>query len=188
MTLLSLPALTPPEIYVIGDVIIHDRAVVAAGSILQATQGHQIVIEEGACIGMGTVITASEGDLVIGKGVILGAGVLVVGSGRIGDHACIGSASTLWNSSVAAMAIVPPGSLLGDRARSITEETSTSNGNIPEAMQQETMFTAEEDGDPWQEPISEVSPSPSHSPVIGQVYINQMLYSLFPGRKPPPPT
>lgn len=195
MTLLSLPTLTSPEIYVIGDVIIHDGAVVAAGSILQAQLGYQIVIEAGACIGMGTVINASEGEIFIGQGVILGTGVLIVGSGRIGNHACIGSASTLWNTSIEALTIVPPGSLLGDRslAKSSESQANNHNGKVP-ATASNPMKSPSLESDPWAEDSTseslvpdppEIPKTTSKEPVVGQVYINQMLYTLFPGRQPP---
>jgi carbon dioxide concentrating mechanism protein CcmN len=196
MTLLSLPMLASAEIYVIGDVIIHASAVIAAGSILQAIGENQVIIEEGACIGMGSVITASQGQIVIGKGVILGAGVLIVGAGKIGNHACIGSGSTLWNASVEAMAVVSPGSLLGDLSRSPTSElpkaNAKTNGKVPASAIDPQILTSEA-SDPWQDPPSEPVPNAgsdpplvrTKSPVVGQVYINEMLYALFPGRKPP---
>jgi carbon dioxide concentrating mechanism protein CcmN len=184
MTLLCLPMLASAEIYVIGDVIIHDSAVIAVGSILQAIDGNQVIIEEGACIGMGSVITASQGQIVIGKGVILGAGVLIVGAGKIGNHACIGSGSTLWNASVEAMAVVSPGSLLGDPSRSPVSELPKTNGKVPASAIDPQILTSEV-SDPWQDPSPDPPPTRTKSPVVGQVYINEMLFALFPGRKPP---
>lgn len=183
MTLLSLPTLTAPEIYVIGDVIIHEKAVVASGAILQAAPGYQIVIEEGACVGMGSVITASQGTITLGKGAILGAGVLMAGSGSIGNHACVGTASTLWNTSVEAMAVVAPGSLLGDVSRQVTAETLQIEDNLPPVA--EILSTIPVEDDPWQEP-SPIVPPREKTPVVGQVYINRLLYTLFPGRQSPP--
>jgi carbon dioxide concentrating mechanism protein CcmN len=73
---------------------------------------------------MGTILTAYQGVIAIGAGAILGTGVLIVGRGEIGENACIGSTTTIFNASVAAMSIVPSGSLIGDTSRQITIEVS----------------------------------------------------------------
>ena len=56
---MPLPLIQPPsrsEVSVIGEVIIHQGAVVAPGTILQAAPNCRIVIHSGACIGMGSLI------------------------------------------------------------------------------------------------------------------------------------
>lgn len=117
MSVLSLPATGNSKIYVSGEVDIDETATIAPGVILQATDQGRIIIKAGACLGMGTVLTANAGSIEIGEGAILGAGVLVVGYGKIGDQACVGTASTLIQTSVAALAVIPPGSLFGDDSR-----------------------------------------------------------------------
>ncbi|PNW36047.1 UNVERIFIED_CONTAM: transferase [Euhalothece sp. KZN 001] len=117
MSVLSLPATGNSKIYVSGEVDIDETATIAPGVILQATDQGRIIIKAGACLGMGTVLTANAGSIEIGEGAILGAGVLVVGYGKIGDQACVGTASTLIQTSVAAMTVIPPGSLFGDDSR-----------------------------------------------------------------------
>lgn len=117
MSVLSLPVTGHTEVYVNGDVTIDQTAAIAPGVILQATAQGKIIIKAGACIGMGTVLTANEGTIEIGEGAVLGAGVLIIGSGQISDRACIGTASTLISTSVGEMELVSPGSLFGDPSR-----------------------------------------------------------------------
>jgi len=138
MSVLSLPATGHTKVYVSGEVEIDETATIAPGVILQATDQGRIIIKAGACLGMGTVLTANEGSIEIGEGAILGAGVLVVGYGKIGDQACVGTASTLIQTSVAAMAVIPPGSLFGDDSRQgnpspeATPATSPATSPTPE--------------------------------------------------------
>lgn len=117
MSVLSLPVTGHTQVYINGDVVIDETAAIAPGVILQATAQGRIIIKAGACIGMGTVITASLGTIEIGEGAVLGAGVLIVGSGKIGDRACLGSASTLIETSITSGEFVSPGTLLGDTSR-----------------------------------------------------------------------
>ncbi len=92
--------------------MVHPTANVATGVMLHADVGSQLVIGAGACIGWGCVLHAHSGTLVIGTGVILGMGTLVIGNSQVGDHACIGSATSIIDSVVLARAIVPPNSLI----------------------------------------------------------------------------
>ncbi|MBR8826492.1 MAG: hypothetical protein DSM107014_01065 [Gomphosphaeria aponina SAG 52.96 = DSM 107014] len=117
------------EIYTVGDVTIHSEAIIAPGVILQAAPGSKIVIRSGACIGMGVILKAYQGTLTIESGVILGAGVLVVGFGTIGKNACVGTASTIFNASVDSMAVLSPGSLIGDTSRQVGELKEAENVN-----------------------------------------------------------
>jgi carbon dioxide concentrating mechanism protein CcmN len=103
--------------------MVHPTANVATGVMLHADDGSQLVIGAGACIGWGCVLHAHNGTLVIGTGVILGMGTLVIGNSQVGDYACIGPASSVINSSVAARAIVPPNSLINAGQKSpVVEE------------------------------------------------------------------
>ena len=100
---MRLPLIHPPtqlNIYVIGDVVIHEGAVIAPGTILQAEPNSRILIREGVCIGMGNIINAYQGDIEIQSGAILGAGVLVIGQSKIGKNTCIGSLTTIINTSI----------------------------------------------------------------------------------------
>ncbi|GBF79292.1 transferase [Aphanothece sacrum] len=220
---MRLPLVYPPtqlDICVIGDVTIHDGAVVAPGTILQAAPNSRIVIREGACIGMGTLLNAYEGDIEIESGAMLGAGVLVVGHSKIGKNACIGSSSTILNTSIAPGTAIEAGSLIGDMSRrpvsseisepsqAIKSETNGSvaatNGSIldsndvipkPETTEVEKPEFVEEMEDLWLEPETEVEEIPEiinppnipnempNVPVVGQIYINQLLCTLFPERQ-----
>lgn len=125
-----LPPLQPvsnSDIRVCGDVIIHPTASIAPGVILQAAPNSSIVIEAEVCIGMGAIINAYQGLIKIESGAILGSGVLIIGAGKIGTNACIGSATTIFNASVSPLTVIVPGSIVGDTSRK--ELTSSSKGN-----------------------------------------------------------
>ncbi|MFK0731773.1 MAG: transferase [Gloeotrichia echinulata GP01] len=111
------------ESYISGEVSIHPSAVLAPGVILQAATNSKIIIGPGACIGMGSILQVYEGTLEVEAGVNLGAGFLMVGNGKIGSNACIGSATTVFYFSVAPGQVVAPGSILGDTSRQIGQIT-----------------------------------------------------------------
>ena len=209
---MSLPPVQPisrSEFYVNGDVTIHESAIVAPGVILRAAPNSQIIIGAGACLGMGTILTAYQGVIAIGAGAILGTGVLVVGRGEIGENACIGSTTTIFNASVAAMSLVPSGSLIGDTSRQITIEVSATPSEperppLPEPQPVVSQVSpvpsveevvSETVASPWdgEETVAEASPAetrepasttnrPNQASVVGKVYINQLLVTLFPER------
>ncbi|ACK69812.1 carbon dioxide concentrating mechanism protein [Gloeothece citriformis PCC 7424] len=246
---MHLPPVQPvslSEIYVSGDVIIHDSAVVAPGTILQAAPNSRIIIGPGACIGMGVILNACQGAIEIETGAVLGSGVLMIGAGKIGKNACIGSLTTIYNRSVEPMVIISAGSLIGDSSRQINPvngngippqaNSSVSNSqenrleDLPPQRDQSPLTDPSEfqpelkepELDPWTtepsidysqtastsdsvksnsngtqpEPVTdtevEVSPQsnvmdseePSkQAPVVGQIYINQLLLTLFPDRR-----
>ncbi|MBN3927096.1 transferase [Nostoc sp. NMS4] len=119
------------DTYISGEVTIHPSAVLAPGVILQAAINSKIVIGAGVCIGMGAILQVHEGTLEVEAGANLGAGFLMIGKGKIGANACIGSATTVFNCSVEPGQVVPPGSILGDTSRQIAPtkqlEPSTNN-------------------------------------------------------------
>lgn len=120
------------ESYMSGEVTIHPSAVIAPGVILQAAVNSKIIIGPGVCIGMGSILQVSAGTIEVEAGANLGAGFLMVGEGTIGANACIGSATTVFNSSIDPGAVISPGSILGDSSRRIEEtpepESATDNG------------------------------------------------------------
>lgn len=130
---MSVPPLRPSydfDSYISGEVIIHPSAVLAPGVILQAAPNSKIIIGSGVCVGMGSILQVHEGTLEVEAGANLGAGFLMVGQGKIGTNACIGSATTVFHCSVAPGQVIPPGSILGDSSRhigGITPEPSASN-------------------------------------------------------------
>ena len=120
-----LPPLQPianSEIQICGDVEIHPTASIAPGVILKAATDSRIVIGPDVCLGMGVIINAYNGSIEIEAGVALGSGVLIIGSSKIGANACIGTTTTIFNASIAAMTVINPGSLIGDHSRSWQED------------------------------------------------------------------
>ncbi|CDN16168.1 Carboxysome protein CcmN [Richelia intracellularis] len=115
--------------YISGEVIVHPSAAIASGVILQAGSNGKIVIGSGVCIGMGAILQVEDGTLEIEAGANLGAGFLMVGAGKIGENACIGSATTVFNCSVERGQIVVPGSVVGDKSRAIAQSMTTPSSN-----------------------------------------------------------
>lgn len=109
---LQLMPVSTTHYYVSGNVTIHAGAAIAPGVLLQADPGCRIVIHASVCVGLGSVIHAHAGTIEVGEGVIVGAGVLLIGSLTVGDRACVGSGTTVINRSIESMSIVSPGSLL----------------------------------------------------------------------------
>jgi carbon dioxide concentrating mechanism protein CcmN len=124
MHLPRLPSISNADVYVKGDVSINQNAAIAPGVILQADPDSRIIIAAGVCIGMGAILHAHKGTLEVEAGAVLGAGVLVVGVSKIGEHACIGATTTIWNSSVESWQVVPPGSVVGDKGQKMTPEAA----------------------------------------------------------------
>lgn len=125
MRLPPLPLIRDAHFCVSGHVTIHPSAVIAPSVMLQADPGSHLIIAEGVCIGVGSILHAHQGILEIEAGVTLGRGVLIIGSGKIGANACIGSASTIFNGSVLSGQSIPPGSLIGDGSRQVAIGSSS---------------------------------------------------------------
>jgi len=132
MHLPPLPSITTSHVIVTGDVSIDKSAAIAPGVILQADPDSRIIIAAGVCIGMGAILHAHKGILEIDAGAILGAGVLVVGVGKIGANACIGAATTIWNSSVDSWQVLPAGSMVGETGRKIADNSPPPQQETPE--------------------------------------------------------
>ncbi len=190
------------QVCISGDVVVDEGAAIARGVILRADPDSRISIAAGACIGMGAIIHAREGTLEIGAGVILGAGVLIVGSGAIGANACIGAATTLINPCIDKMQILPAGSLIGDGGRQVTLEATVEPKVEPETpavstppVEKPVKETPEVDRTKPQTPpettsssesrAAEQPPQPGEVPTIlyGQAHINRLLGTLFPYRQ-----
>jgi len=198
------------QILMSGDVVVNEGAAIAPGVIMQADSGSRISIAAGACIGMGVILHAREGTLSIEAGVILGAGVLVVGAGKIGANACIGAGTTLIDPSIDKMQIMPAGSLMGDTSRQAAAEATAAEATAAEATAAPTSpETPEATTPPVAPPIEPPSPAqtppqtapetaaeppestaaeppqPGETPTIlyGQAHINRLLGTLFPHRQ-----
>lgn len=193
------------QILMSGDVVVNEGAAIAPGVILQAEPGSRISIAAGACIGLGVILHAREGTLEIGAGVILGAGVLVVGAGTIGTSACIGAGTTLINPCIDQMQIMPAGSLIGDTSRQASAEATAAAPTAaptspetpeattppvtppiePPAPAQTPPQTAPETATDAPESTAAEPPQPGETPTIlyGQAHINRLLGTLFPHRQ-----
>ncbi|MEM7714122.1 MAG: transferase [Cyanobacteria bacterium P01_A01_bin.68] len=139
------------ETFFSGEVIIHASAVIAPGVIMQAAPNSKIIIGSGVCIGMGSILQVDTGILEIESGANLGAGFLMVGAGKIGTNACVGSATTIFRASVESGMVVPAGSIIGDNGRSFDEpstepSTKQMNGRVeqPKLPVTEELEQAEE--------------------------------------------
>ncbi|PHV62144.1 hypothetical protein WEU38_08640 [Cyanobacterium aponinum AL20118] len=226
MSLPILQASTNQTTHVRGDVMIDSSVMIAVGVILNATPGNKIIIHSGVCLGMGTVITAHDGDVEIKPNAILGAGCLIFGHCIIGSQASLGSSVTVYNVNVDAGDVIPAGSIRGDRTRKIelnsqensnsvaenkVQENKWSNKSAkseenkqnttnnqeereskaesisekPEQIKQENQDISHENleqeeeikTDSWQEDTP-----PNSEQVVGKVYINKLLFTLFPER------
>ncbi|MEM7591116.1 MAG: hypothetical protein AAF383_06280 [Cyanobacteria bacterium P01_A01_bin.83] len=215
------------EIRISGDVEIHPTASLAPGVILQAAPDSRIVVGADVCIGMGVIINACQGSVEIGDGAILGTGVLVIGYSKIGNNSCIGTSTTIFHENIAAMAVIEPGSIIGDSSRpaptikkeqvkhqdsdtpqatSFNKSTNkskinskiNSNGNgfvhNPEPLDKTKSETkskvtpqnnsfANNSGAIPQVKTAVEPITPTKTPVVGQVYINELLITLFPHKK-----
>ncbi len=141
-----LPPLQPivnSEIQLCGDVEIHPTASIAPGVILKAAPNSRIVIGADVCLGMGVILSAYNGSIEIEAGVTLGSGVLIIGSSKIGANACIGTTTTIFNTSIAAMTVINPGSIIGDHSRSWQEEDNEQTRTPQESIYPETKTSSD---------------------------------------------
>jgi carbon dioxide concentrating mechanism protein CcmN len=197
------------DIRVSGDVEIHPTASLASGVILQAAPNQKIIIGADVCIGMGAIINAAQGSIDIGSGAILGAGVLIIGKSKIGSNCCIGTSSTIFQSDVASMVVVEPGSIIGDSSRQLeldvneqskSSSSSTSHQNVHptatnfEQVNNSTSQAAQNSNDAANsssaikvETSTQTPANQKKEPVVGQLYINELLITLFPHNKTSPP-
>jgi len=193
------------DIRISGDVEVHPTASLAPGVILQAAPNYRIVIGADVCIGMGAIINACNGSIEINSGAILGSGVLIVGAGNIGKNACIGTSSTIFQADIAAMKVIEPGSIVGDPSRPLNLDQEEQLGKQSPTGKQASAkskqpvsggsntTTANNFNQQYsvssKEKVKEVTTSvephvqSSKPPVVGQVYINELLITLFPHKK-----
>jgi carbon dioxide concentrating mechanism protein CcmN len=189
----SLQPVNSSHFCVSGDVTIHPTAVIASGVLLQADPEASIIIGAGVCLGLGTVIHAHQGTLEVEAEATVGAGVLMIGAGKIGASACIGSASTLWNHSIARGEIVPPLSLLGaPNERSSEEQLSERQPAETTAVEASSPASASlaKAQDPPNGAVDPTASQPSaeiqlstSTPIYGQANLNRLLSTLLPHRQ-----
>ncbi|BAQ60287.1 carboxysome protein CcmN [Geminocystis sp. NIES-3708] len=240
---MSLPILQPSTIdttQIRGDVTIDQSVVIASGVILSATSGNKIVIRQGVCVGMGTIITAYQGDIEIQENTILGSGSLILGNCTIGSQVSLGASVTVYNENIEAMSVIPAGSIIGDRSRQVSLQKKEVINFTPDTinsptqsiidgikngfgnnLEQDQSFVAEKDNQNLSETeIEEIleepeknntdtnkkstpstvtenqeaeaqilnndnvqeENSPQGNTVVGKVYINKLLFTLFPDK------
>ena len=197
---MKLPPLQPmshSQVCVCGDVTIHPSAVIAPGVLLQAEPGSRIFIAAGVCIGMGTILHAYQGTLEVGESANIGTGVLMVGKGTIGASACVGSSTTIFNTSVQQHQVLPAGSLLGDTSRKMDGHEGELTDVAKEAQQPAPPVQASNNSSP---PISSTLSSEENrhtsaieqnpaelektaGQVYGRTYVNQLLVKLMPHKQ-----
>jgi carbon dioxide concentrating mechanism protein CcmN len=177
-----------------GDVTIDPSAAIAIGVLIQADPNSKIVIAAGVCIGMGSVIHARNGVLNIGAGANLGAGVLVLGQCHIAENTCIGSLSSILNSSTTPGQVIPPNTLLDGISNqeieppvlSVKSEVTTSSPTSQEAPNESVVSTSTTQV--IAEVITEVKSNDSTSQTTatthGQEQLNRLMGKLFPHRQP----
>ena len=177
---MSLPILqpnsnsNPPQVR--GEVTIEPSVIMSAGVILNATPGHKIIIHAGVCLGMGTIITAHEGDVIIEANAILGPGTLILGNCRIGSQSSLGTSVTVYHAQVEKLAVIPAGTILGDNSRQlnlkeqktvIIDRTSeeeqveevTQNTPQPVAVEEKSEPIVDKAVEDYQPPNQDISPS-----------------------------
>ncbi len=130
---------------VYGDVTVDPTAAIAPGVLLQADPGSRLVIAAGVSIGMGAILHANQGSLEIGAEAVIGASALIIGSGQIGDRACIGASSTLFHCSVAPNQVIAANTVLqGIEEGGLLADTGDDE-DIEQDIQQNTEKNPERD-------------------------------------------
>ncbi|MGP1375543.1 MAG: hypothetical protein ACTS3T_22140 [Almyronema sp.] len=176
----------------IGDVEIHPSVAIAPGAVLAAAPGSRISLAEGVCIGAGSVLQVDQGTLELAMGASLGNGVLIVGSGRVGVHACIGAEATVLNPAIADGAAIAAKSLIGDGSRqmavtSVDVDPATATAKVDQNGDAAPVEAASEAANAQSEASAETNGSgklAQFSQVYGKEQVNQLLSTLFPHRRP----
>jgi carbon dioxide concentrating mechanism protein CcmN len=169
--------------HISGDVSIHESATIAPGVILQADPESRIIIGAGVCIGSGSVLHAHKGTVEVAQGVTIGTKVLLIGSLKIGENACIGSASTLFNCSLVEGQVLPPSSLLGNCGRQVAEIDTAEAAPIPAPEQSPSPDASTDDSQPSAEWSVFEASGRVKGQVYGQVYVSRIIAKMMPHSK-----
>lgn len=196
---LSPPQPVNSDILINGDVEIHPSASIAPGVILQAAPQCRIVIGADVCLGMGVILSVDSGTIEVERGAALGSGVLVVGASKIGNNACVGTATTIFKATVPKMAVIPPGSLIGDTSRQAESEPQpTSRTQTPRQSAQndtkvskgqnatkkaQTSNAGQNGFQPSKSDLESSETQEKTDSVVGRVYIDRLMMTLFPYKK-----
>lgn len=200
MHLPPLPLSSNYYVHTEGEVSIDPSAAIGSGVVLRAATDSKIIIGAGVCIGIGSILTASQGILEVEAGANLGAGVLMVGKGKIGTNACIGALTTIWNASIEPWQVVPPGSLVGDQGRQVPTPAVVTNSVVETAPPPASIGTTDTEQESLNGQVptpTTVVPNTAHAnsstelpaeapttepgkSVYGQENLNRLLKTLFP--------
>ncbi len=186
MYLPSLHPISNSHFYVSGNVTIHPSAAIAPGVLLQADPESQIIIAAGVCVGMGTILHAHEGIIEVESGANIGTGVLIVGKGKIGTNACIGSMTTILNSDLGRGEVVPPGSLIGDASRQSEQKPEATTTLVFESSSHQSERLAASVTTPDESSLNQQateSLAATGTQVYGQASLNRLLSTLLPHRQ-----
>jgi len=188
--------LRPPadhQIRIQGDVRVDPNAMIGPGVLIQADPDAQITIAAGVCIGMGVILHAFGGSLIIEAGVNLGAGVLVVGQGLIAAQCCIGSTATLCNPQLQPGQLVSAGTVIQSEVAAAPAPAAPPIPPIPPAPPVTPPPPVEVPPTPT--PVTPTEPMPPPPPppvnptaipqpppghVIGEVFLSQLRMTLYP--------
>jgi carbon dioxide concentrating mechanism protein CcmN len=181
---LQLNPITTDQSFTTGNVVVAAGAAIAPGVLLQADGGCRIIVGQGVCLGLGCLVHASGGDILIGDGANLGAGVLVVGCCTIGSGAIVGSGTTIVSQSVPADALLPNGTVWvkSDGAAAAPPKVEPKVQPIPQPAAQPK---------PQSQPKPQPSPTPHaftngfHSPVADPISTSTPQTSTFVDPTPP---
>ena len=169
-----------------GNVSIDPSAAIAPGVLLQADADSRITIGAGVCIGAGTIVHATGGNLDICMGVCLGRGVLIIGSGTIEQNACIGAGTTILDPQIEAGAAIATHSLIGDFSRGEVSvvDNPTEPPATPSAAPAPTAAWDTEDA--WNAPVVNpsvpVDPPPPATSTIATIAIDLDAVKSVAGR------
>lgn len=187
MSASSLRELNELRFYVSGNVTVHPDASIASNVLLQADPDSHLIIGERVAIGPGAILHATQGTLEIGNDVTIGAQVLIIGEGIVGDDACIGAFSTILSQiQVDKQGIISPRSLIGDQSRVVdlgedaTAQSSTSSDSM-------STTTSQVNPPPSSTPQPESTPVPATKSVqttlvYGKTSVEKLIQVMFPAR------
>lgn len=171
------------ESYKSGEVKIDPQAAIAPGVVLKADPHSQIIIGKGVCIGMGAILHAQAGTLEVDTGANIGAGVLVVGKGKIGANACVGAATTILDGNIEPGQVVAPGSLIGDQSRQIAEIPVKQNINNGAAVEVAISVTPQPEPTADNHQLAQESSQNATPVVYGKASLNRLMLTLFPHKQ-----
>ena len=181
MSALSLRELNELRFYVSGNVTVHPDASIASNVLLQADPDSHLIIGARVAIGPGSILHAVQGTLSIGDDVTIGTQVLLIGTGSIGNGACIGAFSTVLSQiKVDKQGIVPPRSLIGDESRAVSLDDG--EPDQPSTSSDSSSATASDSNSPVASEAAPVAKPVQRTLVYGKASVEKLIQVMFPAR------